>query len=101
MPDFYRLVSTTNPNTDWTNEIVLAVDEDGEPTKVVSTGIPVQLNAEDRKKVEALGFALETTTKEEAEKAQASGGAVAGDTAHSAPTLGGSQAANQKTDQTK
>lgn len=93
MPDFYRLV-TSDPN-DGTTGVVLEKDDDGQPTKVVSTGIPVQLNAEDRKKVESLGYTLDSVSKEEAEEA-AKRGAVGGDVAGAAPVLGGSAASKDK-----
>lgn len=84
MPDFYRLVPS-DPNNG-TTAVVLETGDDGQPTKVVSTGIPVQLNAEDRKRVEALGFELESVSKEDAEKATSARGA-GGDIAGAAPVL--------------
>ena len=97
MADYYKLVSTTNRHTDWTAEVVLEVDETtGEPTKVVRAGEPVQLSAEDRKKVEALGYGLESASKDEVEQFEerAASGA-AGDVAGAAPIFGDSEQANQ------
>src|SRR4051794_30849233 len=94
MADYYKLVSTTNPHTDWTTEIVLERDEEtGEPTKVVRAGVPTQLSGADRKKVEELGYGLESASKEEAEQAEAQ---AAGDVTGSAPVFGDSEAPNQQ-----
>jgi hypothetical protein len=67
--DYYKLVSTTNRHTDWTTEVVLARDEKtGEPTSVVRAGEPTKLSAEDRKKLEALGYKFEQSSKSEADE---------------------------------
>jgi hypothetical protein len=93
MPDFYRLVRSDDPN-DGTTAVVLTGDDE-QSTKVVSTRIPVQLNAHDRKRVEALGYGVETVSKEDAEKAEADE-VVGDDVAAAAPVLGTSTKDNQK-----
>lgn len=77
----YRLVPSENPQN-WTTAVVLERDDDGNPSKVVTTGIPVSLNAEDRKTVEKLGFSTEQVSKEdaEAEATKGAGDDVAGAT---------------------
>lgn len=77
MPDLYRLVPSENPQN-WTTGIVLEAGDDEKAAKVVSTGIPVQLNADDRKKVEKLGFSVEQVSKEDAAEASKGPGDSAG-----------------------
>jgi len=86
--EYYKLVSSGNPNTDWTQEVVLESDEDGNPTKVASTTVPSKLNAEDRKNLEARGLKVESVSKEEAEEVQESQTAAGGDVAGSGPVFG-------------
>lgn len=94
MADYYKLVSTTNRHTDWTAEVVLEVDDTGEPTKVVSATRPAQLSAENRKKVESLGYGLESVSKEEADEAERIA-LAGGDVVGGAPLFGGSEQPNQ------
>jgi hypothetical protein len=94
--NYYAVTGTRNPRTDWTSAVVLSVDENGQPDKVVGVGQPCQLNAEDRKTVESLGLVLEQVTKEEAERMQLSA-AVANDSAAAGPLLGDEP--NQNVDQ--
>jgi hypothetical protein len=90
---YYKLVGTPNPHTNWTTEVVLERDEDGNVTKSVGA-VPSKLNADDRKKVEEMGFTLEQVSKEEAEAAAAT--PVAGaDVSGAAPVFGDADAANQ------
>jgi hypothetical protein len=85
--DFYKLVgSEKNPHTDWTAEVVLAKDDDGNVTKSISASVPVELSAADAKKVEALGFGVEKVSKEEADAA--AGNPVGADAARSGPVFG-------------
>lgn len=67
MPEYFKLAGTVNRHTDWTTEVVVAVNEEtGEPTKVVSAGASVELSADERKKLEAAGYRLEQGSKSEA-----------------------------------
>ena len=91
---YYKLVGTTNPHTDWTTEVVLERDEDGNVTKSIGGAMPSTLTAADRKKVEAMGYSLESVSKEEAEEVAATSG-VGGDVTGSAPVFGTSEAPNQ------
>lgn len=99
---YYKLKpETTNPHTDWTTEVVLERDsESGEVTKAVGVNEPVQLNADEREKVKALGYSVEQTTKSEAEEAEAS--PAGGDVAAASPVFGTTSRPNQAAnDQTK
>lgn len=94
--DYYKLVSTTNRHTDWTTEVILEKDENGEPTKVARAGEPVQLTADDRKKLEGLGYTVEQSSKSEADEvSEARSTGVGGDVTGSAPVFGDSEAPNQ------
>ena len=89
---YYKLVGTGNRHTDWTTGVVLERDDDGNVTKeVTAAGSP--LSAEDKEKVEALGFKLEKVSKAEAEEAQASG--VGSDVTGAAPVFGAEETPNQ------
>lgn len=92
MAENYKLVGTTNSHTDWTAEVVLEKDDNGKPTKVVSATVPGELSAEDRKRVEDLGYSVEKVSKEEAEEARQD---VGSDTAVSGPVFGDSERPNQ------
>lgn len=98
MADYYKLVgSTSNRHTDWTSGIVLERDDDGNVTKSVSTTVPAELSAEDVKKVQALGYEVEKTTKKEAEEAQNI--TVGSDVAGSGPVFTGAGEANQASEE--
>lgn len=88
MADYYKLASTTNPHTDWTTEVVLEVNDQGEPTKVVRAGEPVQLSAEERKTLESLGYSLESSSKSEADEAEARTAQAGSDVTGAAPVFG-------------
>lgn len=92
MADYYKLVSSTNPHTDWVTEIVLERDKEGNATKSVSAA-GGELSADDRKKVEDLGYTVEKVTKSEVQEAQAS--QVGSDVAGSGPIFGDSEAPDQ------
>ena len=89
MSDYYKLIGHQQSETNWTTEVVLEVDDDGNPTKVVSAGVPDQLSAEDRGKLEELGFIVEKTTAAEAKEVAERGAQQPGsDIAGAAPVLG-------------
>jgi len=89
---YYKLVGTGNRHSDWTTGVVLERDDDGNVTKEVTTaGNP--LSAEDKEKVEAMGFKLEKVSKADAEEAQAAG--VGSDVAGAAPVFGAEETPNQ------
>jgi hypothetical protein len=90
---YYKLSGTPNRHTDWTSEIVLERDEDGNVTKAVSSTQPATLNESEREKVESLGYSLEKVSKSEAEAAQQSG--VGADVVGAAPVFGDQEAPNQ------
>lgn len=96
---YVKLVGTTNPTTNWTTEVVLEKDEDGNPTKVVRQGVPVELSKQEQDKLEKdLGLVFEKSSKEEADEAAAAA-AAASDTAGTAPVFG--DAADQTNEQNK
>ena len=80
---YYRLVGSDNP-TDGTTSVVLERDEDGNVTKE-ATAAGSALSAEDKEKVESLGYTLEQVSKEDAEQAAAS--QAGSDVAGAAPTF--------------
>lgn len=103
MSDTYYKVTGGNPNTNWTSEVVLERDDEtGEVTKSVQIGVPAQINAEDRKALEQLGFKVESSSKSEAEGVAESGPAPedtpGGDVTGSSPVFGSTAGApNQET----
>lgn len=92
MSDTYYKVTSTNPHTDWTAEVVLERDDEGNATKSVVLGVPSQLNQDDRKALEALGYTVESSTKSEAEEIVGDSPQIAqqagGDVAAAGPTFG-------------
>lgn len=94
---FYKLVGTNSPHIDWTSEVVLERDEDGNVTKSVQAGVPAQLSADEVKSLSAEhGLVFEKSSKEEADEAAATATAPVGsDVAGSAPLFGDSTAPNQ------
>lgn len=90
---YVKLTGTANRHTDWTTEIVLERDEAGEVTKVVKAGVPVNLTADEQKKLEGLGYTFDDSSAEEAkeyEEGQATV-QVGADVAGSAPTFAPAQ----------
>ncbi len=91
--DYYKLAGTgSNRHTDWTAEVVLEVDKDGNPTKVARAGEPVQLTADDRSKLKELGFEVEQSSKSEADEVEAS--VVGSDVTGQSPIFGTSASAS-------
>jgi YbbR domain-containing protein len=85
--DYYKLAGTgSNRHTDWTAEVVLEVDKDGNPTKVARAGEPVQLTVDDRSKLKELGFEVEQSSKSEADEVEAS--SVGSDVTGQSPVFG-------------
>lgn len=86
--DYYKLVGSTNP-ANWTTEVVLERNDQGEVTKAVRVGEPQQLNQEDRDKLESLGFTVEKSSASEAKEVEESAGQQPGsDIAGAAPVFG-------------
>ena len=85
---YYKLVGHRDSVTNWTTEVVLEVNDAGEPTKVVRVGQPEKLTAEDRQKLESLGFVVESSSAEEAEQAAQSQQVPGSDVAGAAPVFG-------------
>jgi hypothetical protein len=87
--DYYKLAGTgSNRHSDWTTEVILEVDKDGNPTKVARAGEPVQLTADDRSKLKELGFEVEQSSKSEADEVEASSAAVGSDVTGQSPVFG-------------
>lgn len=99
MADYYKLTSggERNRHTDWTSEIILERDDDGNPSKVISATRPAQLTADDQKKVEDLGYKVSKVSKGEAEEIL-SAPQVGGDITGAAPVFGDSGEADQSAD---
>lgn len=96
MSDYYKITGTNNPAESWATEVVLEVNDKGEPTKVFRLGEPAQISATDRDKLKELGFVVDSSSKTEADKvqeeaAQAPGGDVAG----GGPVFGGGSEVDQ------
>jgi len=103
--DTYYKVTGGNPHTNWTTEVVLERDEEtGEVTKSVEVGVPIKLNAEDRKALEKLGFTVESSSAKEAEEVAESGPAPedrpGGDVAAEAPVFGSTAGEPNQTTET-
>ena len=92
MAERYELVGTSNPDTDWTTEVILEVNDDGTTKKSVGAGRPSVLNEEDRKLLESMGYEVRQVSNEEADDMDLKNADVPGatDTAGAAPFLGGS-----------
>lgn len=82
---YVKLVGHKNPQN-WTTEIVLERDENGEVTSSVKAGVPVDLNASDKSDLEDKGFIFESSSKSEADEVAASP-VVGTDTATSGPVF--------------
>jgi hypothetical protein len=68
--NYYKLVGSKNPTVDWTAEVILEKDDEGNVTKSVGFDKPAQLNEDDRNTLESLGYEVESSSKEEAEEAE-------------------------------
>lgn len=85
---YVKLVGTKNPNVNWATSVVLERDDDGNVTKEVVSGVPINLESAEQSKVEAMGFVLESSSKDEAEKVQESTPAAGSDVSGAAPVFG-------------
>lgn len=85
-----KLTGTTNPHENWTSEYILEKDENGEPTKVVRLGEPIDLTKEDREKLEGAGAVFSSSSKEEAKEyaERQAASPVGSDITGAAPMLG-------------
>lgn len=96
---YVKLAGTRNRHTSWISEVVLEVDDDGNPTKVVRAGVPVNLSAEQQSKLEERGFTFEKSSKAEVEAYEEEAALqVGGDVAAAAPVFGDSEAPDQAAD---
>lgn len=95
----YTLVGTKNPDTDWTTQVVLERDDDGNVTASVGVGQPAELTKEQVDQLEGQGLVLDQVSKTEADEMTARQSArAAGDTAGAAPMFGESTDPNQEQD---
>lgn len=104
MADYYKLVGSQNPTTDWTTSVVLERDDEGNVTKEVGVDRPAQLNKDDLDKLKSIGFEVTKSSKDEAEAAEAA--SVSNDALASAPLIGsganpGESSKKSDTDQSK
>jgi hypothetical protein len=85
MADLYRVSGTENPTVDWTSEVVLERDSDGNPSKVVSATSAVELSKANRDTLDDLGVKVEKVSAEKA--AEMATTTVGADVAAAAPVL--------------
>jgi len=97
---YVKLAGTVNRHTDWTTEIILEKDDDGNPTKVVRAGEPVELSKADQDRLEEMGYSFESSSKQEAEEVQQRQAQqlVGADVSQSGPLFGDAEASNQSSD---
>jgi hypothetical protein len=95
---YVKLVGTVNRHTDWTTEIILEKDDDGNPTKVIRAGEPVDLSKEEQDKLEDSGYRFESSSKAEATEADEDTTEVGADVASAGPLFGGSEQPNQQSE---
>lgn len=99
---YVKLVGSRNRHESWAAEYVLERGDDGNPTKVVALGAPVNLNKDEQEKLEALGAVFESSSQKEAEEHERAielAQPVGADVAGSAPLLGdGGNEPNQATE---
>lgn len=69
MADYYKLSGSKNPTTDWTAEVILERNDEGEVSKVVGATRPAQLNSGDLDKLKDRGYEVTKVSKDEAEEA--------------------------------
>lgn len=95
MGDFYKLTGErANRHTDWTTEIVLEKNDEGVPTKSISTNLAAELTAKEKKDVEGRGYKVEKVSKEEADELRQTA-ATSSDVVGTAPVFGDSEEADQ------
>lgn len=87
---YAKLVGTGNRHVDWTTEVVLERDDEGNVTKAVRAGEPVELSAEEQKGLEERGFVFEDSSKKEADEfEEREAQRPATDTTGTGPVFGG------------
>lgn len=100
MADYYKLVGSDNPTVDWTAEVILEKDDDGNVKKAVGVNSPAQLNQDDLDVIKKLGLSVEKVSKSEAEEDQAAMHATAaasgGDVGATAPIIGSGTSENEE-----
>lgn len=99
---YVKLTGNANRHENWTTEFILEKDEDGNPTKVVEAGVPIELSKDEQSKLEALGATFEDSSAsehKEVEEARASGLQVGSDVANAGPRFGVGGEPNQTVDQ--
>lgn len=69
MADYYKLAGSKNSTTDWTSEVILEKDDEGNVTKSVGVNRPAELSKDDLDKLKDLGFEVEKATADEAKAA--------------------------------
>jgi hypothetical protein len=90
MADNYVLAGSKNPAVDWTSEVILERDDDGNVTKSVSAERPAQLTKDDLAAIENLGLKVEKVTAEEVKEAEQRAASVGADALAQAPVIGDS-----------
>ena len=88
MSNYYKLAGSKNPTTDWTAEVILEKDDDGNVTKSVGANSPAQLSQEDRDKLEALGYEVESVQQARGRRSEAQAVIAASSQLGTAPALG-------------
>ena len=98
---YVKMTGTGDPASGPSEVVLERDDETGEPTKVVKVGEPAELNKEDQKKLEEMGFTFESSSKEEAQEyqEQQAGAQVGQDIAGAAPSLGSEPTPDQDADE--
>lgn len=92
----YRATSPKNPDTNYTQEVVLEVDNKGEPTKVVAVGgDPVDLT-DDERSVVSRYLNLTKNDGSSDDKSEVSPDQEVGRDLPASPNVGSSQKADQK-----
>lgn len=69
MAEYYKLSGSKNSTVDWTSEVILEKDDDGQVTKSVGVNRPAQLNKDDLDTLKRLGYEYEKVSADEAKEA--------------------------------
>lgn len=89
MSDKYVISGTTNPSTNGTSEVVLEKDDQGQPSKVISTNQAAELTKADKDLLEGLGVKVQKVTADEAAELETEAAQEVGsDSAAAGPVLG-------------
>jgi hypothetical protein len=95
---YVKLVGTENRHEDWTTEVVLERDNEGNVTKSIKAGVPVEITAEERKKLEGLGLTLEDSSAQEAKEVAENTQVAGSDVGGAAPSFGSTASQQQSGD---